>query len=41
MGHSPIWVQTIMTVMVRNFERVVLLKNICKTKLMVCVPGFI
>ena len=40
-GRNPIWVQTALTAMVRIFERLVLQKNMSKTKSMVCTPGFI
>ena len=40
-GHNPIWVQTTLTSVVRMFERVGLLKNLGKTKAIVCTPGFI
>ena len=41
LGCNPIWVQTTLTAMVRIFKMLVLLKNIGKTKSMVCTPGFI
>ena len=40
-GYNPIWFQTTLTAMVRIFKMLVLLKNIGKTKSMVCTPGFI
>ena len=40
-GRYPIWVQTELTTMVRIFKRVILRKNLSKTKVMICKPGFI
>ena len=40
-GCNPIWVQTTLAAVVRMFDRLVLLKNIGKTKKMVCTPSFI
>ena len=40
-GHNPIWVHKALTAIVRMFERLVLLKNLSKTKSMVCTWGFI
>ena len=39
--HNPIWAQTKLEEVVRIFERVVLKKNLGKTKAMVCTPGLI
>ena len=38
---NPIWVHMKLAEMVRMFDRVGLLTNICKTKAMVCTPDFI
>ena len=40
-GYNPIWVQTMLTVVVRMFERVGLQTNLGKTKSMLCNTGFI
>ena len=40
-GRNPIWVQTILTVVVRMFERVGLQTNLGKTKEMVGTHSFI
>ena len=40
-GRDPIWVQTELTTMVRNFERVGLQTNLNKTKAMIFIPGFV
>ena len=40
-GQDPIWVQAVLTTMVRIFERVGLQTNLDKTKAMICRPRFI
>ena len=40
-GQDPIWVQTELTIMVRNFERVGLQTNLNKTKAMIFIQGFV
>ena len=40
-GQYPIWVQTELTTMVRNFERIGLQTNLYKTKDMICTSGLI
>ena len=40
-GQDPIWVQTVLTTMVRIFERVDLQTNLNNTKATICTPGFI
>ena len=40
-GQDPIWVQSVLTTMVRMFEIVGLQTNLDKTKAMICTPGFI
>ena len=40
-GWDPIWVQAVLTTMVRMFDRVGLQKNLNKTNAMICTPGFI
>ena len=40
-GRNPIWLQIILTAMVRMFERVGLQTNLIKTNSMVFTPGFI
>ena len=38
---NPIWVQTTLTAVVRMLDRMGLIKNLGKTKAIVCTPGFI
>ena len=40
-GRDPIWVQAVLTTMVRIFVRYGLQTNLDKTKAMICTPGFI
>ena len=40
-GRDPIWVQVLLTKMVRMFERVGLQTNLDNTKATICTPGFI
>ena len=40
-GRYPLWVHTTLTEMVKMFERVRQQKNLGKTKVMACTPGFI
>ena len=40
-GQYPIWVQAVLTTVVRMFERVILQKNMNKTKAVMYMLGFI
>ena len=40
-GQYPIWVQTVLTTMVRMFEKVGLWTNLNQTKDMICKTGFV